>query len=71
MSYIKFAMVKVSLLLTNQIALCSIEEPTIAMEEGYSAIDDAALTVRSDQKVFLFRFPKDVSIEKYHHYGEI
>lgn len=32
------------------------------MEEGYTAVDDAAITVKSDQKVFLFRFPKDVSL---------
>lgn len=34
------------------------------MEDGYSAVDDAALSVRSDQKLYLFRFPKDVSIER-------
>jgi hypothetical protein len=30
------------------------------MESGYSMIDDASLTVKKDQKLYLFRFPKEV-----------
>ena len=30
------------------------------MEGGYTTIDDGALSVRSDQKLFLIRLPKDV-----------
>jgi len=32
----------------------------IKMEGGYATIDDGALSVRSDQKLFLIRLPKDV-----------
>ena len=30
------------------------------MEAGYSTIDDESLSVKKDQKLMLFRFPKDV-----------
>jgi hypothetical protein len=32
------------------------------MEAGFTAIDDAALSLRKDQKLVLFRCPKDVSV---------
>jgi hypothetical protein len=36
--------------------------PDSKMEAGFSAIDDAALSLRKDEKLVLIRCPKDVSV---------